>query len=164
MDEGKKDFTIKTEGEAEIRFSRKFKVSLTIVTFLTGFSFLASVAGLVDLFLNEWGNHESYDYFSRSIAFFLVMLMCFVTFVSILSSKRPFSITLVHCLNAIAIILIVCSGLISFIPGAYSSFIMGWEGGFFLDGYYATTGFLIFVFAKLFHYGLEYQNRSDTTI
>lgn len=163
--ETKMDCTI----SATNKFTRKFRGFLYISIFFTGVVSLSGVF-LIPALLSEdhlWKGLGSQSVNSAiwEIMIFLVMILCFVSLIKIAVTKKPFSGVLVNCLYAIGILIVAGALIFPNLPSyQFPHYMIGIEGGPYIDGLPFTIGILILIFGKIVRYGLTYQNEIDMII
>ena len=166
MEEEIKDTLIQCEKEKEFKFSLSFKIILGVSIFLTGIS---SFAGLYFTYYyiskNLWNKINTHD-FLFSTLFYVSILICLISLITIAVIKKPFSKILVRCFEAIGFIFLAASFIFPRIPGyQVSGFEIFSSGDFTLiDGLYFMIGLLGIIFSRIIHYGFIYQKDVDMTV
>lgn len=166
MYEKKEKLILPTESNEEILISTPFKVTLVMTAIITG-SFIFTLWWLITNFYKiDIMNPQMYPVFFRRCLFSLSMSVCFVGIVATLKKRRPFSNYLTICVKCIGILHVAGSFLYAQIPGIEEPWfvVFRFAERFYFHGEIFMTGVLMILLSTLLHYGLAYQNQSDTTI
>lgn len=166
MDKGVKDVYVFCEKEEAITFSFGFKMILYISICLTG---IISLAGTIFIFLgvhNSIWNTKGLNYLLNHGIFFLSVILCFISLVTIAILKKPFSKILVRCFMGIGSLLTLAALIFPQINGYKTSgFDIFTTDRFTLfDGSLLMIGLLGILFSQILKYGFLYQKSSEMTI
>ncbi len=165
MEDKNLEIRINSERDKEIKFSRGFKFLLVIGSVLTSVYAIVLIVLLYSLIGDEKVNIYNVV-FVRDIIFSLQMTTCFITFLSILIKKRPFSKIITWCVYLIGIYNIIQSFILPILPNFETNFVLFSFAGssYYIDGNSFLKGLIIIIFARIIKYGFEYQNRDDETL
>ncbi len=161
-----KAISINCEKEREIKFTLSFKWILGITIFLSALLSLAGVFYISDGVSNQVWKNVGIKHFLYNSLFYVFIIICFISLISIAVIKRPFSHILVWCIFSIGILLVVSSFAFPRIDGyGANGFNLYSKGSFTLcDGTLLLIGLLGVLLSKIVKYGFIYQGNSDTTI
>lgn len=161
-----KVISINCEKDKEVKFTLTFKWILGISIFLSAILSLTGVLYISDGVSDQIWRYVGIKHFLYKSLFFIFIIFCFISLISIAVIKRPFSNILVWCIFSIGILLVVSSFAFPRIDGyGASGFNIYSKGKFTLcDGTLLLIGLLGVLFSKIVKYGFLYQRNSDTTV
>lgn len=166
MEDEIKDTMIYCRKDKEIKFNLPFKVILGISIFLTGLLTLGGVGFVCTSISHSLWNILGMKLFLGTMLFYISVVICFISLISIAVTKKPFSRILVWCIMAIGILFIAVSLILPRTPGyGTTGFKMYYFGEYTLfDAIYFIIGLLAILFSLIIHYGLIYQKNTDMTV
>lgn len=166
MNEEIKAISINCEKDKEIKFNVAFKFILGLSIFFSAFLSLAGVIYISHGVSGRVWQSDGINQFLFKSLFFVSIILCFISLISIAVTKRPFSKILVWCVFSIGILFVASSFAFPRIEGyATSGFTIISKGKFtFCDGTLLLFGLLGVLLSKVVKYGFLYQRNSDDTI
>ncbi len=164
MEEEIKEIIIPANKEADIKLSPAFKLVLGCCIFLSG---ILTLVGIL-FFTSDKKGHKwinGINTFLSNTLFFACITLCFISLISILVTKRPFSKILIWTVFSVGLLFIVSSFVFTKIDGYECSIhILSFGGTTLFDGALLLFGLLGVLASRLIHYGLMYQINSDSTL
>jgi hypothetical protein len=165
MEDEVKDTLIDGTKEEEIKFTLSFKWILGISIGLTGILTFAGIIYLIyGIYYKVWEKVGINDFLLESL-FYMSVILCFASLLSIAVIKKPFSKILVWCTMAVGVLFVASSLIFPHIRGYKpSSLELLSNGDFYIDGTLLMIGLLGILFSKVIKYGFMYQTNTDMTV
>lgn len=160
------DFKMDTNPTVKKEFIKKIEVIYILAIFLTGVVSLAGVLYIFGGIINSvWVEIGIANYLYNIINYGLYFIL-FITLITTMINKQPFSRMMVFCFKLIGTIYIICSFVYPRLPGYKSSGFELFSSGSFvlMDGNIVLKGLLFIILASILLAGFNMQKDSDETI